>query len=106
MPKYLWKARYSASGMAGVKSEGGGGRRDAVATLAESVGGKLEAFYFAFGDTDAYLVFDFPDNAAAARAAVAVGAAGAASVETVALLTPEEMDEALKGEADYRKPGG
>jgi uncharacterized protein with GYD domain len=106
MPKYLIKAKYTQDGIAGVKRAGGSSRRDAVAKTAESVGGTLESFYFAFGDTDAYVVADLPDNAAAAGLAMTVGASGGATVVTVPLLTVEEVDTAAKVEVDYRKPGG
>jgi len=105
MPKYLIKARYSVDGIAGVKREGGSSRRDVVAKTAESVGGKMEWFYFAFGDTDVYVVCDLPNNAAAAGLAMTVGAAGGAMVNTVPLLTVEEVDAAAKVNVDYRKPG-
>jgi uncharacterized protein with GYD domain len=105
MPKYLIKAKYTQDGIAGVKRAGGSSRRDAVDQTAQSVGGKLESFYFAFGDTDAYVICDLPDNAAAAGLAMTVGAAGGASVTTVALLTVEEVDAAAKVNVEYRKPG-
>ena len=106
MPKYMIAARYSTSGMQGLKTEGGSSRRDVITKSAESIGGKLEAFYFAFGETDVVVIFDAPDNVAAARLAVTVGATGSVSLVTTPLLTPEEMDEAVKGDVDYRKPGG
>jgi uncharacterized protein with GYD domain len=34
--------------------------------VAKSVGGKVEAFYFALGDVDAYIILDLPDNVSAA----------------------------------------
>lgn len=105
MPKYLIKARYTQEGIAGVKREGGSSRRDVVAKSVESAGGKLESFYFALGDTDAYVVVDLPDNASAAALALTVGAAGGAMVNTVPLLTPEEVDGAVKVNVVYRKPG-
>jgi uncharacterized protein with GYD domain len=105
MPKYLIKAKYTQEGIAGVKRAGGSSRREAVVKTAESVGGKLESFYFAFGDTDAYVVCDLPDNAAAAGLAMTVGASGGAHVTTVPLLTVEEVDSAAKVTVDYRKPG-
>ena len=105
MPKYLIKARYTQEGIAGVKREGGSSRRETVAKSAESAGGKLESFYFAFGDTDAYVVVDLPDNATAAGLALTVGASGGAMVNTIPLLTPEEVDTAAKTNVVYRKPG-
>lgn len=105
MAKYLVKASYSAEGAKGVESGGGTSRRDAVAKMAEGLGGSLESFYFAFGETDAYVLLDLPDNRSAAAASLAVNAAGGATSEVVVLLTPEDMDEAAKLSVDYRPPG-
>ena len=105
MPKYLVKASYSTEGAKGVQSGGGTSRRDAVAKMAEGLGGSLESFYFAFGDTDAYVVLDIPDNRAAAAASIAVTTAGGAASEVVVLLTPEDVDAAAGISVDYRPPG-
>jgi len=51
------------------------------------LGGKVESFCFAFGDTDVHLVVDMPDNASVAAAALARNAGGGATSRTVALLT-------------------
>jgi uncharacterized protein with GYD domain len=105
MAKYLFEARYTPEGAKGVAKEGGSGRRAAIAKMAEGMGGKLESFYFAFGDVDAYVIVDMPDNVSAAAAALAVNQGGAASVKTVVLLAPEDMDKAGKKAVDYRAPG-
>jgi uncharacterized protein with GYD domain len=106
MPKYLIEASYTPDGVKGVQSGGGSSRRDAVAKVAESVGGRMESFYFAFGDHDVYTVLDLPDNETATAVALTVNAAGGASVRTVVLLTPEEVDAAAKRSVEYRPPGG
>ena len=105
MPKFLFEASYTPDGVKGVQSEGGTGRRDAVAQVAESVGGQLESFYFAFGDRDAYVVVDLPDHESAAAVALTVNAGGGATVRTVVLLTPDEVDAAAKRSVEYRPPG-
>jgi len=105
MPKYLIEASYTLEGVKGVQGAGGSSRRDAVAKVAESVGGQLESFYFAFGDHDVYTVVDLPDNESAAAVALSVNAAGGATARTVVLLTPEEIDAAAKRSVDYRPPG-
>ncbi len=105
MPKFLFEASYTLDGAKGVQSAGGTSRRDAVAQVAESVGGQLESFYFAFGDRDAYVIVDLPDNESAASVALTVNAAGGATVRTVVLLTPDEVDAAAKRSVDYRPPG-
>ena len=105
MPKYLFEAHYTPEGAKGVAKEGGSGRRAAVAKAAESVGGKLESLYFAFGGVDAYVTVDLPDNVAAAAMALAVNQGATAAVKTVVLMTPEEMDKAAKTMVGYRPPG-
>jgi uncharacterized protein with GYD domain len=72
----------------------------------EGLGGSQEAFYFAFGDDDVYVIVDMPDNASAAAISMVVNASGAVQIEMVPLLTPEEADEAAKKSVDYRPPGG
>jgi uncharacterized protein with GYD domain len=105
MPKFLFEASYTLDGIKGVQSAGGSSRREAVAQVAASVGGQLDGFYFAFGDRDAYVIVDLPDNESAAAVALTVNAAGGATVKTVVLLTPEEVDAAAQRSVDYRPPG-
>ncbi|MDX6658797.1 MAG: hypothetical protein QOH62_3590 [Solirubrobacteraceae bacterium] len=105
MPKFLIEASYTLEGVKGVQSAGGSSRRDAVAKVAESVGGRLDSFHFGFGDRDAYVIVDLPDNESAAAVALAVNASGGATARTIVLLTPEEVDAAAKRSVDYRAPG-
>ena len=70
----------------------------------ESAGGSLERFYFAFGDTDAYVIVDLPDAEAAPVVALTVNSAGGATTKTVLLLTPEEVDAAAKRSVEYGPP--
>jgi uncharacterized protein with GYD domain len=105
MPKYLVEARYTVEGAKGLVREGGSGRRAAVAKTVESVGGKLEALYFAFGDVDAYIVVDVPDNVSAAAVSLAANQSGAIVSKTIVLLTPEEMDKSVQKAVSFRPPG-
>jgi uncharacterized protein with GYD domain len=105
MAKYLWEVSYTHEGMKGVLKEGGTSRRTMVEKLAANMGGTLESFYFAFGENDVYLIADFPDKTDVAAVSMTVGASGAASVKTVALLTPEEIDQAAQKTVEYRAPG-
>jgi uncharacterized protein with GYD domain len=105
MPKYLINASYSAEGAKGVAHDGGTGRRAAVEKMVSSVGGRLDAFYFAFGDCDVYAIADLPDNTAAAALSLAVAQSGKAATKTVVLMTAEEMDAATKKTVAYRPPG-
>lgn len=105
MPKYLFEASYLAEGINGLLKEGGTRRRAAVDELFNSLGGTLEAYYFSFGDEDVFIIGDLPDNASAAALAIKVNAAGVTTCKMTALLTPQEVDEAVKKTSTYRPPG-
>lgn len=105
MPRFLFAGSYTAEGMRGVLAEGGTGRRAATERLVGSLGGTIEAYYFAFGGDDFYLIADLPDQAAAAAAAMTAAASGALTTRTMVLLTPEELDAATKLSPTYRAPG-
>jgi uncharacterized protein with GYD domain len=105
MPKFLFEASYTQDGVKGLQGAGGSSRRDAIAQMIQELGGTLEAFYFAFGDVDAYVIVDVPDTRVAAAVALAANASGGATVKTIALLTPEEVDAAAKQAVSYRPPG-
>jgi len=105
MPKYLITGSYTAEGAKGVLKEGGSGRREATAKLVASLGGTVEAYYFAFGSEDFYLIAEMPGNAAAAAGALTAAASGAVGTRTIVLMTPEEVDAATKLSPSYRPPG-
>lgn len=105
MAKYLLEVSYTLDGIKGVRSEGGTAREAAATELCESLGGKLDCFYFAFGGTDAYVIAEFPDDVSAAAAALTVSAGGGASVHTTVLLTAAELDGAAAKPSSYRPPG-
>ena len=106
MPKYLIQASYSAEGVRGVAQKGGTARREAVEQLIASVGGKMECFYFAFGDADALVISELPSEEVAAALAMSINQSGATKVRTVVLLTPQQVDAAAKAVPQYRPPGG
>ncbi len=105
MPKYLWQVSYTPQGAQGLQKDGGSARRAAVQRLTEQAGGKLESFYFALGESDAYIIADLPDATTAAAVSLAVNALGHVHLRTISLVTPEEIDAATKKSIDYRPPG-
>jgi uncharacterized protein with GYD domain len=105
VPKYLFRASYTDQGAAGILKEGGSGRASAVEQLVSSVGGTVEAQYWALGEDDYFLIAELPDAAAATAASMTVGASGAARVTTAQLLSAEDLDEAVRRGAAYRPPG-
>ena len=105
MPKYMIEATYTAEGAKGLLAKGGTERRKAVEAAVTSVGGRVEAFYFAFGVTDVVAILDYPDHASAAALALAVSASGAVETATTVLLTAEDIDAASRKSPDFRPPG-
>ena len=104
MPMYLIEASYTLEGTRGVMKSGGTARREAMRQAVESVGGRFEVQYFALGEHDAFVIADLPDHVSAAAISLAVTATGAARTKTTALLTPEEVDEAVKKTVKYEPP--
>lgn len=107
MPKYLLQGSYTQSGAAGLLKDGGSKRLAVVKALVTQGGGTLEAFYFAFGENDFYVITDLPSHSAAVAISIAVNASGAVKARTVPLLTAQEIDAATQqgGGVQYQAPG-
>ena len=105
MPKYMVQASYVGEGLKGLLKEGGTKRREAVVKAIESLGGKLESFYYAFGDYDVVGIADMPDNVSSVAFSLMINVSGVIEAKTTALLTPEEIDQATDKLVDYRSPG-
>ena len=105
MAKYLFRTSYTQAGVAGLIKEGGTGRREALRQTVEGLGGRLEAFHYAFGDDDLLLIADLPGEEAAVAFSMFVSAAGALTVSCTVLLEPETIDGAIGKSVPYRKPG-
>ncbi|MFI1394320.1 GYD domain-containing protein [Streptomyces sp. NPDC020681] len=105
MPKYLVKATLTVDGLKGLLKEGGTARREVVERLVQSLGGQVESMNWAFGGDDVYVMVDLPSNVSAAAMGLVTSAAGGVHTSTVVLLTPEEIDEAVRQKAEYRAPG-
>ena len=105
MTKYLFEANYVGEGIKGLMREGGTKRRDALVEALNSVGGSLESFYYAFGDTDVLGVFDVPVQTDAAALSLMINSSGNVDVRLKPLMTPEDIDEAVKKTPSYRAPG-
>ena len=105
MAKYLIEASYTSEGAKGLLKDGGTKRRQAADAAIKSAGGRMETFYFAFGENDAVILADAPDHASVAAACIAINASGAVTTRTTVLLTPEEIDQAVKKTVAYTPPG-
>lgn len=105
MPKMMIKASYNADGVRGLMKEGGTARAATVKKVIEGLGGTMEGFYFAYGDADAYVIVDMPDETAGLAVSMAVNASGAVRLSTIPLISAEQMDAACKKTVGYRAPG-
>jgi uncharacterized protein with GYD domain len=106
MPKYLITASYTSEGTKGLLVEGGSGRKKVIEKALQGLGGKLEAMYYAFGETDVILIADVPDSVSGLALSLAANASGSVNVKTTPLITIEEIDAACKKTVAYRAPGG
>ncbi len=105
MAKFLIKGSYSAEGTKGLLKEGGSKRRAVVAKVVEGLGGKLEAFYYTFGDADVVAIVELPDATTASAFSLAVRATGTVEVSTTPLISAEDIDQACKKSVKFRAPG-
>jgi uncharacterized protein with GYD domain len=105
MPKYLFQGSYTVEGLRGLLREGGTKRREVAEQLVTQQGGRLEAFYYAYGSDDFFMIADMPDSVTTSAVSLAVNATGAVSFKTIVLITPEEVDAAVKKSVSYRPPG-
>jgi uncharacterized protein with GYD domain len=105
LPKFLVQASYTVEGTKGLLQGGASQRRQAVEELMASLGGKLETFYFTFGDEDAVLIIDLPSQEAALSVAIAIRATGMVRSKITPLISLDEADRAIKQHVKYRPPG-
>ena len=105
MRKYLIKGSYNADGTKGLVQEGGTSRKAVVEKMLAGMGGKVESFYYAFGEADVYLIVELPDDISAAAIGLRVNASGLVNISTTVLLSPEDIDAASKKSVNYRAPG-
>jgi uncharacterized protein with GYD domain len=105
MAKYLIQGSYTPDGIQGLMKEGASGRRDHFRQNVASLDGSVETLYFAFGSDDLVAIVDLPDNVSSAALSLGIGAGGAFRSRVTVLLTPEEIDEAVRKDISYRRPG-
>lgn len=105
MPKYLVQVSYTLEGLRGLINDTATHRAAVGKAAVESLGGKMEETYWAFGEYDLVAVADFPDNVAASAFGMQLTAAGAVRTRTTPLMTAAEVDRAIKKHVKYTPPG-
>ena len=105
MPYFLHQVSYTPEAIAKLIANPQD-RFEAVRAPIEKLGGKIKDSYFAFGQYDAVLITEMPDNVSAAAIALAFAAGGALRncQTTTALMTAAEALEAMRkaGECGYK----
>ncbi len=107
MPHYLWQVSYTAQGVSGLVKTAED-RSAIIRSLVEGVGGRMESFYYTFGDYDALVILELPDNVTMAALSMAVGASEAVTnLRTTVLIPASEGVEAARKATgiSYRPPG-
>jgi uncharacterized protein with GYD domain len=105
MGKYLLEGNYVGEGISGLMQDGGTKRRAAAEAAVASVGGSMEAFYYAFGDVDIFAIADIPDDASAVAVSLIINASGAVQAKLTPLMTAEDLDAAAAKTPVYSPPG-
>lgn len=105
MAKYMIQFSYTQDGLKGLLSEGGSKRKEATEELVRSLGGKLLAYYYTFGEYDGVVIVDRMDNIEAAAAAMVAAASGAVKTKTTVLMEPGDIDRVARKSPTYRPPG-
>ena len=106
MTTYFMQGNYTAEGIKGLIKEGGTARNEAVTKLVSSLGGALRSLHFAATSPTWFVVMDLPERGSAAAITATIIGSGAVTVDQcIEILTPTQMDEAMKKMPTYRPPG-
>jgi len=96
MPFFLHQVSYTPDALARLIANPHD-RFEAVRGPIEKLGGKIKDSYFAFGQHDAILITEMPDNVSAAAIALAFAGGGALrNCQTTALMTNAEALDAMR----------
>jgi uncharacterized protein with GYD domain len=105
MAKYLVQFSHTGEGIKGLLKEGGSKRREVIEQMVKSMGGKLEAYYYAYGEYDGIAIVEGMDIVNNLAGTLAINASGVVKTTTTVLITPEDVDQAIKKIPSYRPPG-
>jgi uncharacterized protein with GYD domain len=105
MPKYLYQGSYTDQGLQGLMKDGGSKRVEVTKKAIESLGGRMETYYFALGGKDFFIIVEAPDNINATIGFLIANASGTVEIGITALISPEDVDLAVKQTIDWSPPG-
>lgn len=97
MPIYMYELAYTPGSWAAQLTNPANRIESVGRAACEAVGGKMIGGWYCFGDYDAMLIADVPDNQSMAAIALAVAAGGAVKAShTTVLMTGAEGVAAMK----------
>ncbi len=102
--KYFFRASLTLEGLKNLQKQSVTALRAGVAKFDESVGCKLETWYFDYTEVTAYGFADCPDEITAATLQLASNTAGFAHVVYRPVLSAEDADKALMKANSTRPP--
>ncbi len=105
MKKYLVKGKYTPEGTKGLIQEGGSSRKTSIEKMLAEMDGKVESFYYAFGEDDVYLIVELPDDISGTAVILKVNATGMVRISMTPLFEPADIDAASKKTVHYMAPG-
>jgi uncharacterized protein with GYD domain len=108
MPRYMAQAAYTPEHFASLTRDPDNRAAD-VGDLAQDFGCRLVSFYYSFGEYDAVIVVEAPDETAmTALMLAALGAGHIRASKTTQLIAPEAAVEAMRqaGAVAFKAPGG
>jgi uncharacterized protein with GYD domain len=105
MPKFMSTGQYSAGGLQGSLEEGFAVREAYVTQMIESLGGKVDGFYWTYGKNDIVTIIEGTEEVALAVALAVSSDPDSVQIETMPLLTAADLDAARAKLPKYRGPG-
>ncbi len=100
MATYISLIKLTQQGVSSIKD--GPARLDAGKETLKSFGSELKAFYLTMGRYDFVAISEAPDDAAAAKVALAIGSAGNVTTETLRAFTEAEYREIVHSGSPVR----
>jgi uncharacterized protein with GYD domain len=106
MPLYMTQFAYTSDAWAAL-AKNPQNREEVLRSLVEKLGGRLLAFYYAFGEYDGVFITEMPDETTIAAAVLAAISPGhVKAIKTTVLLSTEQTLEAMRkaGTQSYQAP--
>ena len=94
--KLLVEFGYTGEGLRELVKGGASKRREIIGQLVKSLGGRVEAWYLAYGEYDGIAIVDGPDEVKGIAGLLALNAGGLVKTRTTVLIEPEKVDQAVK----------